>query len=77
VVANRSGYSPFSVAIEVSVVTGKKPRPRIAKSVELEVVNKAPGWSIKRVDVTRTPPAEYVPVPLEITIEWNSVSALL
>ena len=60
--SGNSGYSPVVTSIALPVVTGRKPRPRTARSVELAVVTTAPGWSISRDVVTRTPPAEYLPL---------------
>jgi hypothetical protein len=58
VVVRFIGKSAVREISAVSVVTGRKPRPRTARSVGLLVARSAPGWSMSRVVVTRTPPAE-------------------
>ena len=56
VVSIISGDSEFALN-SVAVVTGKKPRPRTAKSVEFDVLINAPSSLIKRCELARTPPA--------------------
>ena len=58
-------------------MTGSIPRPLTAKSVGFDVDTSAPRSSISRDVVVRTPPAEYVPRPLSITIDSKSVTARL
>ena len=55
VVSIISGDSEFALN-SVAVVTGKKPRPRTAKSVEFDVLINAPSSLIKRCELARTPP---------------------